>query len=73
MNLDEYLSKSSIIDCHGQIAFELVLLLDGEVLVKSRHGSFRVNPRTRVVSPPGRVVPQDVVEQAVVFARSCLS
>jgi|GEM_PF-785464 len=72
MDLDKYLSKASIIDCHGQIAFELMLLLDGEVLVKSRHGSFQVNPLTRVVSPPERVVPPEVVEQAIVFARSCL-
>ncbi|MBM3729570.1 MAG: hypothetical protein FJW44_01940 [Actinobacteria bacterium] len=72
MNLDDFLSKASIVDCHGQIAFELVLLLNGEVLVKSRHGNFQVDPRTRVVSPPGRVVPQEVVEQAIVFARSCL-
>ena len=72
MNLENYLSKATIVDCEGKVAFELVLLLDGDVSVTSRAGTFRVNPTTRLVSPPGRQVPHEVVNQAIEFARSCL-
>ncbi|MFM8993943.1 MAG: hypothetical protein ACKOJG_07070 [Actinomycetota bacterium] len=72
MNLDDYLNRATILDCHGQVAFELTLLLNGDVFVRSRQGEFHVNPSTRLVSPPGRVVSPDVIDQAVAFARSCL-
>lgn len=72
MNLDDYLSKATIVDCNGQTAYEMTLLLNGDVLVCGRVGNYQINPTTRETTPVGKVVPVEIVEQAVAFARSCL-
>ncbi len=72
MNLDDYLSKATIVDCNGQIAYEMTLLLNGDVLVSGRVGNYQINPATRETSLVGKIVPAEIVEQAVAFARSCL-
>jgi hypothetical protein len=72
MNLDKYLSKACIIDCNGQTAYEMTLLLNGDVLVAGRQGNFQIDPNTRETSPFGKIVPPEILQQAVSFARSCL-
>jgi len=72
MNLEQYLSKATIVDCQGQVAFELILLLNGDVLVKSQDATFQVNPTTRSVSPSRCNASPEIINQAVIFARSCL-
>ena len=72
MNLDDYLSKATIVDCNGQSAYEMTLLLNGDVFVCGRVGNYQINPTTRETMPVGKVVPVEIVEQAVAFARSCL-
>jgi hypothetical protein len=72
MDLDKYLSKVTIVDCNGQAAYEMTLLLNGDVLVSGRQGNFQINPNTRETSPNGKIVPQEILQQAVSFARSCL-
>ena len=72
MNLDGYLSKVTIMDCNGQTAYEMTLLLNGDVLVSGRMGSYQINPTTRETTPLGKIVPVELLEQAVAFARSCL-
>ena len=72
MNLDDNLSKATIVDCNGQSAYEMTLLLNGDVFVCGRVGNYQINPTTRETMPVGKVVPVEIVEQAVAFARSCL-
>lgn len=72
MDLDKYLSKVTIVDCNGQAAYEMTLLLNGDVLVSGRQGNFQINPNTRETAPTGKIVPPDILQQAVSFARSCL-
>ena len=72
MDLDKYLSKVTIVDCNGQAAYEMTLLLNGDVLVSGRQGNFQINPNTQETSPNGKIVPPEILQQAVSFARSCL-
>ena len=72
INLDDYLSKATIVDCNGRTAYEMTLLLNGEVLISGRMGSYQINPTTRETTPQGKIVPVELLEQAVAFARSCL-
>jgi hypothetical protein len=39
MNLDDYLSKATIVGCNGQTAYEMTFLLNGDVLVSGRVGN----------------------------------
>ena len=72
MDLDKYLSKVTIVDCNGQAAYEMTLLLNGDVLVSGRQGNFQINPNIRETAPAGKIVPPEILQQAVSFARSCL-
>jgi hypothetical protein len=72
MNLDDYLSKATIVDCNGQTAYEMTLLLNGDVLVSGRVGNYQINPATRKTTLEGKIVPVELLEQAVAFTRSCL-
>ena len=50
----------------------MTLLLNGDVLVSGRVGNYQINPATRKTTPEGKIVPAELLEQAVAFARSCL-
>ena len=72
MNLDDYLAKATIVDCNGQTVYGMTLLLNGDDLVAGRVGNYQINPATRKTTPEGKIVPVELLEQAVAFARSCL-
>jgi hypothetical protein len=67
MNLDDYLSTASVMDCNGQTSYKMTLLLNGNVSVVDRAGTFEVNPHTREVFPSGRVVLPEILDQVVAF------
>lgn len=70
MNLDDYLSTASVMDCNGQTSYKMTLLLNGNVSVVGRVGTFEVNAHTREVFPSGRVVRPEILDQVVAFGLS---
>jgi hypothetical protein len=67
MNLDDYLSTAVVMDCNGQTSYKMTLLLNGNVSVVGRIGSFEVNPHTREVIPSGRKIAPEILDQVVSF------
>jgi hypothetical protein len=67
MNLDDYLSSATVMDCNGQTSYKMTLLINGNVAVVGRLGNFEVNPHTREVLPPGRHVVPEILDQIVAF------
>ena len=51
MNIDDYLSSVSLIDCTGAISHTLTLLVDGTVRVRLGHLDAVVDPSTRTHQP----------------------
>lgn len=52
MSLDDHLSSVCLLDCTGQITHTLTLDVDGSVRVKVGQFQARIDPATRLVSPP---------------------
>jgi hypothetical protein len=70
MNIDQLLETVDLIDCSGNVSHTLTLLIDGTVRIDYHRGaSAVVDPRTRTVLTPHRIVPQTLIDAACALAR----
>lgn len=61
MNIDPMLETIDVVDCTGHVTHSLTLLIDGTVRITYNGGATAVvDPHTRTVLTPGRVVPTKI-------------
>ncbi|MCC5953234.1 MAG: hypothetical protein JJU45_14165 [Acidimicrobiia bacterium] len=69
MELDQYLRRTDLLDCTGQVSHVLVLDLDGTVRIEFSNGRrARIDPCHRVNLTPGVAVGAALMDAAVGFA-----
>lgn len=71
MEIDRMLETVDVVDCTGHITHSLTLLINGTVRIDYHRGASAViDPRTRTVLTPNRVVPQTLMDAACALARA---
>lgn len=68
MSRDSHLKRMSILDCHGHVSEEFVLLLNGDVRVLKYGREFVVHVDSGLVTPPSSRLERDIVNRAIEFA-----